>query len=209
MRPTGSARGGTSPATVARKRRRGSAPTARPCSFAPSDSSAPTTTKARPSSTATTPEAGQLSCVSCNPTGEAPAGSVASSAASASRRFGPKADPLLADLAQPLGRRQARLLRDPRPAGPRRHQRHGGCPIEGSRHSSPLPPARTSMSGRPQGTRLLPEDAQGGGCLYLLSTGTELHGSFFADASLSGDDAFLATRRPAGRPGPRPAARHL
>jgi hypothetical protein len=34
------------------------------------------------------------------------------------------------------------------------------------------------------------------GCLYLLSTGTSPFPSFFADASASGDDAFLFTRQP-------------
>jgi Low-density lipoprotein receptor repeat class B/WD40-like Beta Propeller Repeat len=38
-------------------------------------------------------------------------------------------------------------------------------------------------------------DDQNGGCLYLLSTGTSSSPSFFADASLSGDDAFIFTRQ--------------
>jgi hypothetical protein len=35
-----------------------------------------------------------------------------------------------------------------------------------------------------------------GGCLYLLSTGTSPFPSFFADASASGNDAFIFTRQP-------------
>jgi hypothetical protein len=36
--------------------------------------------------------------------------------------------------------------------------------------------------------------AQDGGCIYLLSTGTNPEPTFFADASASGDDVFLLTR---------------
>jgi sugar lactone lactonase YvrE len=36
--------------------------------------------------------------------------------------------------------------------------------------------------------------ADNGGCIYLLSTGTSPYPSFFADASASGDDAFIFTR---------------
>lgn len=39
-------------------------------------------------------------------------------------------------------------------------------------------------------------EAQGGGCLYLLSTGKSPDASYFADASASGEDAFLITRSP-------------
>jgi len=36
---------------------------------------------------------------------------------------------------------------------------------------------------------------QNGGCLYLLSTGTSPNPSFFADASVNGDSAFIFTRQ--------------
>ncbi len=38
--------------------------------------------------------------------------------------------------------------------------------------------------------------ATSGGCLYLLSTGTSSEPSYFVDASLSGEDAFLDTSQP-------------
>jgi hypothetical protein len=43
------------------------------------------------------------------------------------------------------------------------------------------------------GTGSCPDDAGQQGCVYLLSTGTSTRPSFFGDASLSGDDAFIFT----------------
>ncbi|HXS32385.1 MAG TPA: hypothetical protein VN758_01260 [Solirubrobacterales bacterium] len=44
------------------------------------------------------------------------------------------------------------------------------------------------------GSGSCPADAQGGSCLYLLSTGKSPDASYIADASASGNDAFIVTR---------------
>jgi hypothetical protein len=46
-----------------------------------------------------------------------------------------------------------------------------------------------------KGTGSCESEAQNGGCLYLLSSGTSPAPSFFLDASSSGDDAFIFTRQ--------------
>ncbi len=47
-----------------------------------------------------------------------------------------------------------------------------------------------------EGTGSCEEDVQGGGCLYLLSSGKSINASYFGDASLSGDHVFLFTTDP-------------
>lgn len=67
--------------------------------------------------------------------------------------------------------------------------------------SDPLLPAATNgvqnvYEWEADGSGSCQSSADGGGCLYLLSTGTSPDPSYFADASASGDDAFLFTSQP-------------
>ncbi len=68
-----------------------------------------------------------------------------------------------------------------------------GCPEEGSPQVT-FPTCKDVYQWEAVGTGSCEKAVQAGGCLYLLSTGTSPHTSFFADASASGDDAFIITR---------------
>jgi len=70
-----------------------------------------------------------------------------------------------------------------------------GCPKAGS-ESQGFPACRDVYMWEEQGSGTCESEAQNGGCLYLLSTGKSPEPSFFADASESGDDAFLLTSSP-------------
>ncbi|HXS46977.1 MAG TPA: hypothetical protein VN756_05900, partial [Solirubrobacterales bacterium] len=68
-----------------------------------------------------------------------------------------------------------------------------GCPREGS----PLftfPACLDVYEWEAEGHGSCTKDEQGGGCLYLLSGGKSPNPSFIVDASASGDDLFLITR---------------
>jgi hypothetical protein len=68
-----------------------------------------------------------------------------------------------------------------------------GCPAE------PLAAARPCQDvyeWEAEGTGSCDSNAQDGGCLYLISTGTSSTASFFDDASASGNDVFLYTDTP-------------
>jgi hypothetical protein len=136
--------------------------------------------------------ADQLRCVSCNPTGEAPAGSVRLGSIGLTT-FTPEREPsfLLSRNLSADGNRVFFETPDPLVANDANGK--AGCEIEGSGFF-PLPSCQDVYEWEAAGSGSCPSDAQGGGCHYLLSTGTSPNGSSFADASLSGDDAFLATR---------------
>jgi hypothetical protein len=69
----------------------------------------------------------------------------------------------------------------------------GGCEREGGQ-AFKVPSCLDAYEWEAAGTGSCQAAIQAGGCLYLLSTGKSPHASFFADASVSGDDAFIATR---------------
>lgn len=70
-----------------------------------------------------------------------------------------------------------------------------GCPEVGSTNVA-FPTCQDVYEWEAMGTGSCEENVQGGGCLYLLSTGKSGEASFFGDASASGDDAFLITSSP-------------
>ena len=135
---------------------------------------------------------GQLSCVSCNPTGEAPLGSAKLSSIGVSATE-PQKNPALA-LSRNLsadGKRAFFETTDPLVVNDTNGR--GGCELEGPPEGR-TPSCLDVYEWEAQGTGSCSEDVQGGGCLYLLSTGQSPNASYFADASLNGDDAFLITR---------------
>jgi hypothetical protein len=67
-----------------------------------------------------------------------------------------------------------------------------GCPEEGFANSSYFTCQDVYMW-EAEGTGSCEAGTQDGGCLYLLSSGESSDPSFFADASESGDDAFIVT----------------
>jgi hypothetical protein len=69
-----------------------------------------------------------------------------------------------------------------------------GCPRVGTESFADFPACLDVYEWEAQGTGSCQEDEQGGGCLYLLSTGKSETPAFIADASESGDDVFLLTR---------------
>ena len=104
---------------------------------------------------------------------------------------------------QPLRRRQPGLLRVARQAGRRRHQRRRRLPDRGPGNCDPRP-ARTSISGRPQGTGSC-ESAAPKRRLPLPALHRHQPRPVLLRRRLDhGDDAFIFTRDPAGPPGPRP-----
>ena len=68
-----------------------------------------------------------------------------------------------------------------------------GCPKAGS-FNFKFPTCLDVYEWEAKGTGSCKEAEQGGGCLYLLSTGKSTTPTFIADASESGNDVFLITR---------------
>lgn len=67
------------------------------------------------------------------------------------------------------------------------------CPVEGS-FIQGFRSCQDVYEWEAEGSSSCPVATAIGGCLYLLSTGNSAHASFFADASASGEDAFLFSR---------------
>jgi hypothetical protein len=132
------------------------------------------------------------SCVSCNPTGEAPSGAPRLGSINLTAQK-PQTDPLFllsrnlsADGKRAFFESTEALVADDTNGKVK-------CDEEGSSQGKSFS-CLDVYEWEAQGTGSCNEDVQGGGCLYLLSTGVSPNASFFADASLSGNDAFIATR---------------
>ena len=67
-----------------------------------------------------------------------------------------------------------------------------GCEEEGTAQNT-FPSCQDVYEWEAQGAGSCKEDTQGGGCLYLLSSGKSPQASFLGDASASGNDVFLIT----------------
>jgi hypothetical protein len=134
----------------------------------------------------------EVSCISCNPSGEAPSGAatLGTDGLSALVPQLPPAYVLSRNLSAD-GKRVFFETSDPLVIDDTNGQ--AGCELEGASNYR-FPTCRDVYEWEAQGTGSCEENVQGGGCLYLLSTGTNPHASLFADASLSGDNAFIATR---------------
>jgi hypothetical protein len=70
-----------------------------------------------------------------------------------------------------------------------------GCPNAGPAQGQ-YPVCLDAYEWEAVGAGTCEEDMQGGGCIYLLSSGKSKDASFLFDASVSGDDVFIATRDP-------------
>jgi len=66
-----------------------------------------------------------------------------------------------------------------------------GCPGGGQ---ASVPVCQDVYEWEAKGSGSCEGESQNGGCLYLLSNGTSAEPAFFADASESGNDAFIFTR---------------
>jgi hypothetical protein len=157
-------------------------------------------------------EAG-LHCITCNPTGESPRGTVVSSTGIGTWGLGDIDLPVLAPSVKPAsvlsrnlsadGNRvffestEALVLADVNgiPASPDAD----GCPLsttDATNHFA-YPICKDVYEWEAQGTgSCTAARAHDGGCLYLLSSGTSDKASFLLDASTDGSNAFLITRSP-------------
>jgi hypothetical protein len=132
------------------------------------------------------------SCVSCNPTGETPSGAPRLGSINLTAQK-PQTDPLFllsrnlsADGKRAFFESTDALVADDINGKVK-------CGEEGSSQGK-SPSCLDVYEWEAQGSGACKEDVQGGGCLYLLSSGVSPNSSYFADASLSGNDAFIATR---------------
>jgi hypothetical protein len=134
----------------------------------------------------------ELGCVSCDPTGAAPTGAATLGGIGLSA-LAPERDPAYT-LSRNLSADGNRVFfesTDPLVVNDTNGE--DGCETEGAA-LFPFPSCLDAYEWEAEGTGSCEADVRAGGCLYLLSTGTDPHGSFFADASLDGSDAFIATR---------------
>jgi len=130
-----------------------------------------------------------LTCVSCNPTGEAPKGAprlgsieipsillIPDPASTLSRNLSADGNRVFFETTDALVGADTNGLK--------------GCPEVGT-FQVRFPTCQDVYEWEANGTGSCQSE---GGCFYLLSTGKSPVASFFADASASGDDAFLITR---------------
>jgi hypothetical protein len=134
-----------------------------------------------------------LACVSCDPTGAPPVGA-----------------PTLGSISPPAKYRSwptAALSRNLSADGERvffesvdalvdaDHDGDGGCPLVGT-PAQGFPSCRDVYEWEAQGSGSCQSAGASGGCLYLLSGAGDPGPAFFADASATGDDAFIFTAAP-------------
>jgi hypothetical protein len=134
-----------------------------------------------------------ISCVSCNPSGEAPTGTASLGSIGLSTTFPTEWSYVLSRNLSSDGNRVFFETTDALVGADTNGV--GGCPSVGPEQGK-YRICLDAYEWEAQGTGTCKEDIQGGGCLYLLSTGTSSDASYIFDASVSGDDVFLATRSP-------------
>jgi hypothetical protein len=131
-----------------------------------------------------------LHCVSCNPTGAAAVGSAGLVSITVGQVGAPEPAPVLSRNLSADGNRIFFETPDALVAGDTNGD--DSC-AKDEAYAFPIPSCQDAYEWEAAGTGSCPEDAGQQGCLYLLSTGTSPHPSFFGDASVSGDDAFIFT----------------
>ncbi len=131
-----------------------------------------------------------VTCVSCNPSGEAPGAppslggaiafliSAGTPAATLTRNLSAGGERVFFESTERLVAEDTNGL--------------AGCPVVGSANQS-FRACNDLYMWEASGAGSCESEAQNGGCLYLLSTGKSPEPSFFADAGASGADAFLLT----------------
>ncbi|HXS33590.1 MAG TPA: hypothetical protein VN758_07460, partial [Solirubrobacterales bacterium] len=134
-----------------------------------------------------------ISCVSCNPTGEAPAGPATLGGIrletvapvewsfTLSRNLSEDGNRVFFETPDALVGADTNGL--------------GGCPFVGPEQGK-YQICLDAYEWEAAGTGSCPVDEAGGGCIYLLSSGKSQDASYIFDASASGDDVFIATRSP-------------
>jgi hypothetical protein len=136
-------------------------------------------------------DTGQVACVSCDPSGAAPLGSM-SLYSMAVNAFLQTAGTRSAVLTRNLSADGNRVFFEtPDPLVSRDHNADAGCSFpEGPTGST----CQDVYEWEAAGTGLCPPGAANGGCVHLLSDGQSEQGSFFGDADLKGDNVFIFTQ---------------
>ncbi len=134
----------------------------------------------------------ELSCLSCNPTGASPGAAPVLGTISASPSTGVPTSVLTRNLSADGSRfffetTEALVGADTNGLA--------GC-LAFEAGADEFPSCQDVYMWEKAGQGSCESETQNGGCLYLLSTGTEPKPSFFGDASASGADAFLVTSSP-------------
>jgi hypothetical protein len=139
-------------------------------------------------------EAGELACVSCNPTGAPPVGfatlesmhvGIADSAPASTQTRNLSADGDRVFFESP----ERLVVADTNGVG--------GCPpVRQGILSGDVPACQDVYEWEAKGSGSCESEAENGGCLYLLSSGTSPEPSYFGDASRSGDDTYVFTSEP-------------
>lgn len=134
---------------------------------------------------------GQIVCVSCNPSGEAPLNPPSlESIEPALPVVEPPGKPAI--LTRNLSSDGNRIFFEtPDKLVAEDTDGEEGCPRGGQ---ASVPACQDVYEWEAKGTGSCESSDENGGCLYLLSSGTSAEPAFFADASESGDDAFIFTR---------------
>jgi streptogramin lyase len=135
----------------------------------------------------------ELICVSCNPSGAPPTGAPTLGSISPPAKYRSWPAAVLTRNLSANGERVFFESVDPLVGADR--DGGGGCPAVGS-PAQGFPSCRDVYEWEARGSGSCQGAAADGGCLYLLSGGGEAGPAFFADASASGDDAFIFTAAP-------------
>jgi hypothetical protein len=134
----------------------------------------------------------ELICVTCNPTGVAPLGS--SALQSIAVVFSPGAEPGPVQTRNLSTDGNRVFFETPDKLVATDINGDDGCPgvVNGGQQGL-TPSCKDVYEWEASGSGACHSEAQNGGCLYLLSTGTSPDPSYFGDASANGDDAFFYT----------------
>jgi hypothetical protein len=130
-------------------------------------------------------------CVSCNPTGAAPTGAPSLGTLNTSSSVPARPASVLSRNLAAEGDRVFFQTTDALVEADKNG--NAGCPQVGSLQQR-FPACQDVYEWEANGAGTCSSESEGGGCLYLLSSGKSTYPSFFADASASGNDAFLFTR---------------
>jgi hypothetical protein len=131
-----------------------------------------------------------LTCVSCNPTGAAPGGFAEPISITAGQSGANEPAWLLSRNLSASGKQVFFDTEDALVAGDTNGDE--GCEPDQA-YFYAVPSCQDVYEWEAAGAGSCPQSAGEQGCIYLLSTGKSPHPSFFADASESGDDAFIFT----------------
>jgi hypothetical protein len=133
-----------------------------------------------------------LTCISCNPTGAAPVGAVTLQSTRKSAETKPEPASILSRNLSANGNRV--FFESPDKLVASDVNGEGGCEFFGKINGGSGPRSCQDVyEWEAKGTGSCESEAQNGGCLYLLSSGTSPAPSVFADADEEGDNAFLFT----------------